>query len=318
MNKRLSKFRGKVREFFRERAQILREGEQGEDGQSDGKWERTVTSTELPVRDMRNDVSRSAIEKIYHELLEPSFGPNELDTLDTLLDGLADDGSYKVWGLCVLDGDTPVGCILGYPYQQSGVLLIGYLVVNSRLRSQGAGSRLINEIRRQWFGNPEYPLVLSEVEDPRHHAVEGGSDPVRRAKLYARQGMQVVVGPYFQPKLEGEGRERVYNLFLTVVNESNDPATWRDSVPGKQIADFLIEYFQSSGEGEDWPRDDDEEGKQLLAFYQTRERIPLRPIGEWEHIEIPPPANSPAGSRSSSALRRSSAPAPSTNFPGPQ
>jgi hypothetical protein len=275
-----------------------------------------VTSTELPVRDMRNDVSRSAIKKIYHELLEPSFGPNELDTLDTLLDGLAEDGSYGVWGLCVLDSETPVGCVLGYPYEQSGVLLIGYLVVNSRLRSQGAGGRLINEVRRQWFRNPEYTLVLSEVEDPRHHAAEGGSDPVRRAKLYARQGMQVVVGPYFQPKLDGEGKERVYNLFLTVVNESNNPATWQDSVPGKQIADFLIEYFQSSGEGEDWPRDDDEQGKQLLAFYQTRERIPLRPIGEWEHIEIPRPVNSPANSRSSSsALRRSSAPAPSTNFP---
>jgi hypothetical protein len=251
-----------------------------------------VTSTELPVLNMRREVSPSVIERIYYELLEPSFGPNELDTLETLLDGLAEHGSYVAWGLCVLDSETPVGCILGYPTEQSGVLLIGYLVVNSGLRSQGTGSRLITEVRKQWFGNPDYTLVLAEVEDPRHYAAELGSDPVLRAKLYARQGMQVVVGPYFQPKLEGEGKKRVYNLFLTVLNESTDPATWPDSVPGKQIADFIIEYFQSSGEGEDWPRDDDEEGKQLLTFYQSRERIPLRPIGEWEHIEIPPLADS--------------------------
>jgi predicted N-acetyltransferase YhbS len=247
-----------------------------------------VTSTELPVLNMRTEVSPSMIERIYHELLEPSFGPNELDTLDTLLDGLAADGSYEAWGLCVLDGETPVGCILGYPCEQSGVLLIGYLVVNPRLRSQGAGSRLITEVRKRWFGNADYTLVISEVEDPRHHVAEGGSDPVRRAALYARQGMQVVVGPYFQPKLDGEAKKRVYNLFLTVLNESSDPATWQDSVPGKQIADFLVEYFQSSGEGQDWPREDDKKGKRLLAFYRCRERIPLRPIGEWEHIEIPP------------------------------
>jgi Acetyltransferase (GNAT) family len=252
-----------------------------------------VTSNELPILDMRTEVSSSVIERIYKVLLESSFGPNELDTLKTLLDGLAEDGSYEAWGLCVLDGETPVGCILGYPDKSSGVLLIGYLVVNIRLRGRGAGSRLITEVQKRWFEKPDYTLVLCEVEDPRHHGVDRGSDPVLRAALYARQGMQVIVGPYFQPKLEGEDKERVYNLFLTVVNESNDPATWQDSVSGQQIAEFLCEYFHASGEGEDWPRDDDDDGKRLLAFYQSHERIPLRPIGEWEHIDIPPLTDPP-------------------------
>ncbi|MDT7765230.1 MAG: hypothetical protein QOC63_4650 [Mycobacterium sp.] len=252
-----------------------------------------MTSDELPILDMRTQVSPSVIERIYKVLLESSFGPNELDTFETLLDGLAEDGSYEAWGLCALDGETPVGCMLGYPDKSSGVLLIGYLVVNPQLRSQGIGSRLIAAVRERWFKDPEYTLLLCEVEDPRHHDVVLGGDPVKRAELYARQGMQVIVGPYFQPKLEGKGKTRVYNLFLTVVNESNDPATWRDSVSGEQIANFLCEYFWSSGEGEDWPRDDDEEGKRLLAFYRSRDRIPLQPIGEWEHIDIPPLTDPP-------------------------
>jgi GNAT superfamily N-acetyltransferase len=252
-----------------------------------------VTSTELRVRDMRTEVDQSVIEQIYRELLEPSFGPDELDTLDSVLDGLSKGGSYEAWGLCALDGETPVGCVLGYPDQESGVLLIGYLVVRPGLRSRGTGARLITEVRKRWFGHPDYTLVVAEVEDPRHHTVVRDSDPVRRAKLYARQGIQVIVGPYFQPKLEGEGKNRVYNLFLTVLNEDTDPSTWHDSVPGKQIADFLLGYFQSSGESDDWPQDDDEDGKRLLAFYQNHERIPLRPIGDYEHIEIPPLTDHP-------------------------
>jgi hypothetical protein len=133
--------------------------------------------------------------------------------------------------------------------------------------------------------------VVAEVEDPRHYKVDRGSDPIKRAKLYANLGMQVIVGPYFQPRLEGEDKHRVYNLFLTVLNKTNDATSAEDSVSAKQIAKFLLEYFRSSGEGEDWPRDEDEEGKQLLAFYQDRdegERIPFWPIGEYEQIEIPP------------------------------
>jgi GNAT superfamily N-acetyltransferase len=252
-----------------------------------------MTDVELPILDMRTDISTDQIETIYRELLAKSFGANELDTLDTLKDGLAKDGSYEAWGLCVLDGETPIGCVLGYPDESSKAVLIGYLVVNPRLRGRGTGSRLITEVQKRWFGKPEYTLVLCEVEDPRHHGVVMGGDPVKRVELYARQGMQVVVGPYFQPKLEGEGKTRVPNLFLTVVNDSDDPATWQDSVSGDQIAEFLCGYFRSSGEGEDFPHDDDTDGKRLITFYRKHDRIPLQPIGEWEHIDIPALADLP-------------------------
>ena len=56
-------------------------------------------STELRVRDMRTEVSLSVIERIYRELLLPCSGPDELETLDSVLEGLSKDGSHEAWGL---------------------------------------------------------------------------------------------------------------------------------------------------------------------------------------------------------------------------
>ena len=111
----------------------------------------------IQFRDLHTANARF-IELVYHELLEPSFGPDELDPLEVVLDGLAKDGSFELWGRCAMDGDMPVGCILGYPYRESGVLLIGYLVVRDGMRGRGIGGSLADEVRRRWYGEPGLPL----------------------------------------------------------------------------------------------------------------------------------------------------------------
>jgi GNAT superfamily N-acetyltransferase len=241
-------------------------------------------TTGIRVRDMPTEVGASLIEDVYHELLEPSFGPDELDTLDTLRDGLA---KSEVWGLCALDGDTPVGCVLGYPFTESKVLLIGYLTVKPGLRGGGIGGRLMDKAEQWWSGRDDLTLVLAEVEDPRRHPVVGDIDPKRRADFYARRGAQVVVGPYFQPRLEGEGRKRVYDLFLTVLSGNSAATTPENSVPAEQLTNFLLEYFRDSGEGSDFPRADDDEGNRLLVWYRDRETVAVHPIGDYAQIEIP-------------------------------
>jgi predicted N-acetyltransferase YhbS len=241
-------------------------------------------STEIQVREMPTEVSASLIEDVYHEILEPSFGPDELDTLDTLVDGLA---KSEVWGLCALDGETPIGCVLGYPFRESKVLLVGYLTVKSCLRGGGIGGRLMDQTQQRWSGKDDLTLVVAEVEDPRRYPVIGDIDPKRRADFYARRGAQVVVGPYFQPRLDEDGRKRVYDLFLTVLSGSGEAITPENSVWGEQLANFLLEYFRSSGEGSDFPRANDDEGKGLLAWYRDRETVSLRPIGDYAEIEIP-------------------------------
>ncbi len=239
-------------------------------------------TTGIQVRNMPTEVSTRLIEDGYHEILEPSFGPDELDTLDTLLEGLADG---ETWGLCALDGETPVGCVLGYPYTGSQVLLIGYVSVKPGLRGRGIGDLLLDEAQQRWYGKAD--LVVAEIEDPRRHPVVRDIDPKRRATFYARRGAQVVVGPYFQPRLDGEGKKRVYDLFLTVLSGSSEVISPENAVPAGILTDFILDYFRESGEADDWPRADDEEGNRLLAWYRGREMVRLHPIGDYAHIEIP-------------------------------
>lgn len=242
--------------------------------------------TPIRFRDLRADGDASLIEVIYHEILEPSFGPDELDTLDTVLDGLAADGSYEAWGLCALDGGTPVGCILGYPYPESGVLLTGYVAAKPGLLGRGIGGLLMDEAQKRWYGTADLTLVVAEIEDPRHYPVVGDIDPKLRAAFYARRGGQVVVGPYFQPRLDAD-RKRVYNLFLTVLYGAAGVISPGPSVSAAQLTAFLEEMFRASAEGDDWPRADDEQGNQLLDWYRGRDMVSLHPISDYPNIDIP-------------------------------
>lgn len=240
-------------------------------------------TTGIQVRDMRSDVSADVVEDIYRGILAPSFGPDELDPLHTILGGLAEGGAAK--GLCAFDDETPVGCIVGYTYPRSRVLLIGYLAVKPGFRGGGIGHVLMDAAQQRWYGNPDVALVLAEVEDPRRHPVVGDIDPKRRAAFYARRGAQVVVGPYFQPRLDA-GKKRVYDLFLTVLN-----ATPENSIRTEHLTNFIVEYFRDSGEGSDFPRAGDDEGNRLLAWYRDRETVALHPIGDYAQIEVPGLAN---------------------------
>jgi GNAT superfamily N-acetyltransferase len=235
---------------------------------------------------MRSEVSAGLIGEIYRQLLQPSFETDELDSLDTILEGLAEGGSYDAWGACALDGQTPVGCVLGYPFNCSHVLLIGYVTVKPGRRSRGIGGLLMDHVQQKWYEKDDLALVLAEVEDPRHHPVADGIDPKRRAAFYGRRGAQVVVGPYFQPRVDSTA-ERVQNLFLTVLSGNRDAITPENSVRTAMLVDFLIEYFQQSGEGSDWPQANDEQGKRLLAWYRDRESVQLHPIGDYAQIQIP-------------------------------
>jgi GNAT superfamily N-acetyltransferase len=246
-----------------------------------------VETNGIQVLDMRSEVSASLIGDIYRELLRPSFVSNELDSLETLLDGLAEDGSSGTWGLCAVDGETPLGCVLGYPYAGSRVLLIGYVTVRPGLRDRGIGGLLMDQIQQRWYQKDDVVLVLAEVEDPRYHPATPDVDPKRRAAFYGRRGAQVIVGPYFQPRLDQEGKQRVYNLFLTVLGGNSEAITPESSVRAGVVAEFLVEYFTQSGEGGDWPRAGDEEGTRLLNWYRDRELVRLHPIGDYAKVEIP-------------------------------
>jgi hypothetical protein len=257
-------------------------------------------SSGVQIRDMGSEVSASLIKLIYRKLLKPTFGPDELDTLATVLDGLV-KGSYEAWGLCALDGETPVGCVLGYPYAlgdpygDSRVLLIGYLAVKRGLRGGGIGRELMGAARQRWYGEPNIDLVVAEIEDPRRYRAGNDIYPEKRVKFYAAGGAQIVVGPYFQPKLEGKGKKRVYGLFLSVLHASSQVISPENSLPAGLLAKFLLQYFRDSGgEASDWPQPTDKEGNRLLDWYRCRpEAVHLHPLGEYAQVEIPWVADNP-------------------------
>ncbi len=237
----------------------------------------------IQVDDMRSTVSASRYDEIYREILHPSFRPDELDPPNAVFDAMAPRRRYQASGLCALDGGTPVGCILAYPFPLSQVLLIGYVAVKSGYRGRGVGALLLDAAAQQWFGTADFTLVLAEVEDPRHHPGAGDIDPTRRVNFYARRGARVVLGPYFQPRLGGAGKKRVYDVLLTVLSGCGP----ENSIRAAQLTSFLLEYFRGSGEGADWPRSDDEEGNRLLAWYRRRDMVALSPIGDYARIDIP-------------------------------
>lgn len=259
-------------------------------GQGRKRGDDAAMHAPVRFRDLRADAG--LIEAVYHEILEPSFDPDELETLDSLLDGLMPGGSDEVWGLCAMDGEKAVGCVVAYPYWRSGVLLIGYVAVRPGQRSHGIGGLLLDEARRRWYGKPGLTLVVAEVDDPRYHPPTGEIDAERRVAFSARQGWQLVVGPYFQPRLKGPGKKRVYGLFLAVVDGSGGSAGPGQSVSARQLAAFLLEYFETSEECGDWPQD--EEGCWLLTWYRGRETVGLQPIDTYSEAGIPQVPGRPA------------------------
>ena len=123
--------------------------------------------------------------------------------------------------------------------------------------------------------------MLAEIEDPRYHPAVGDIDPARRVAFYARLAAQMVVGPYFQLQLGGEGKKRMYGMFLAVLYGGD-----KASISASQLAAFLREYFRT-GEGSDWPSAEDAEGRWLLDWYRARETVDLRPIAEYSTADIP-------------------------------
>src|SRR5271154_3472712 len=97
----------------------------------------TLMSTQIRFCDLRTEADASLVEAMYQDILEPSFDDAELDPLEVVRARLAAAGSSECWGLCALEGDSPAGVILGYPYPAARVLLIGYLAVKPGLRSHG-------------------------------------------------------------------------------------------------------------------------------------------------------------------------------------
>jgi GNAT superfamily N-acetyltransferase len=176
-------------------------------------------------------------ERFYREVLETAFSPAELISLAEF------HSSYRVplpgyHGMVVLDGDQPVGGLLGEYSAASGVMLLSYLAIREDTRGQGLGTRLLGRALPRWRETLRPVAILGEIEDPRCHATGPHGDPMARLRLYDRLGARLLPLSYFQPSL-ASGLPRVPGMLLI----SMDPEA--DGVPEEALTSFLDEYIES-------------------------------------------------------------------------
>jgi GNAT superfamily N-acetyltransferase len=214
------------------------------------------------------------VADFYRLILARNFPADELETSENVAAGLKSGGTRA---LVARTADAAiVGGAVGDFFPRSRVMLLSYLAVAAEGRGTGTGGLLMKALTDLWGRQFSPPLLVMEVEDPRHHYTDPAfGDPVARVRFYERLGARALPLPYFQPALGADG-QRVPHLMLMVFGGTDaPPGTAR--VDGKLIELFLTEYL----EGCEGPvRPDDAEAQRLLAACRRPGGLPLLRVSE--------------------------------------
>lgn len=209
------------------------------------------------------------IAEFYQRILLPHFRTDELVRRENFAAGLK-SGDSRALVARTANGVIAGGAV-GDLYPRSGVVLLSYLAVPREGRGLGTGSTLVKAATALWGAAWRPPLMVMEVEDPRHfRRDEMFGDPGARVRFYERLGARILPVPYFQPAM-GDGMDRVRHLMLMVFGGTEAPPGTRQ-VDGHLVESFLTEYLEGS---EGRVRSDDEEAQRLLAACRRPGGLPL-------------------------------------------
>ncbi|WP_234355828.1 hypothetical protein [Kitasatospora aureofaciens] len=241
------------------------------------------------VRDVAADDPLLAVA--YRELLEASFTPDELDTLEQMRTSMA-NGRLAVSAITDRQG-RPLAVACGEWSAHSRTLLLAYLAVRKDQRSNGLGGHLLVEACRSWQLRFRPVVTLAEVAHPEAHHGSGGTGyAVARLRFYARHGARALDLPYFQPSL-GPGRDRVYGMLLLVLGLGTEFGSLDDvwAVPAEPVRLFLTDYLLST-EGHIGT---DQATRDLQAAVARQGGIPLLPLLPLDQSSslprsVPPPS----------------------------
>ncbi|TCC34011.1 hypothetical protein [Kribbella speibonae] len=184
------------------------------------------------------------LERLYDEVLNPSFPVDELEPRDQLLPRLAQEDSGVCCRVAVDADGRGVAAIIADIYPAARVLLLAYLAVRSDLRDRGIGSGLARDAVPGWIARYQPALAVAEVEDPRFNAdseAAGYGDADLRMQLYDGFGGLILPVPYVQPALTA-GAERVRNLLLMVFHAAPEVCHGQRLDP-ELLVRFLTDYF---------------------------------------------------------------------------
>ncbi|CAN7235835.1 GNAT family N-acetyltransferase [Knoellia sp. LjRoot47] len=157
------------------------------------------------------------IRAVHEQLLTPAFPPEELETVEWMLERAA-AGQLTIR---VLDRDGPAAVSVTETLGPTGSVLLDYFATRSDLRGTGLGSALLGDMLAVVRERNHPRLILAEVERPdRHPSSPGHGDPAARLRFYRRHGARALDLPYFQPAL-GSGPP-VHGMLLLVLWASPD------------------------------------------------------------------------------------------------
>ncbi|MCE7480597.1 MULTISPECIES: GNAT family N-acetyltransferase [Microbacterium] len=216
------------------------------------------------------------LERVYDEILEPSFPASELTPRRAFLEQVR-DGDLDA--LVARDDDTACGVIVGE--RVGSTVLIAWLAVSADQRALGIGSALLAAGSSRWIGEPGVELVLAEIEQPDLHPVhEAFGDPRRRIAFYARGGGAALVLPYYQPPIT-VGMPRVHGLILTLVASATREPVPRmlDAAEVEAVQSYLLATLGPAEHA-------DEETARIHAAARATEGIRLIDLNDYREIPL--------------------------------
>jgi GNAT superfamily N-acetyltransferase len=237
----------------------------------------------LEVRELHRDFDRQLLARLYREVLEPAFTPEELEGIEPLASRLTGPGGPGSLVAVALgpDGEVLGGLVADHD-RDCRVLLLSYLAVRPDLRGQGIGSRLVRDVVPAWYEGGRVLLALAEVHDPRRWS-DRGDKAVARLRLFERLGARALAAPFVQPALHGDG-ERVRGFLLLALHV--DPSIQlhdgdREGIPAPLLARFVRRYYEDAEGPASAP---DPELASLLARIEQDELMELVPLSEYERV----------------------------------
>ena len=201
----------------------------------------------------QDDLKPGQAEILVRDLLEVSFGPEELGDSGDLIEQL--DGEdlqvFSAW-----DGSRPLGAAIGW-LATAEITMLSWLAVSPLTRGHGVGSELFRRAISQWESSRDPLLILGEVENPHQHgASEQHGDPRRRWAFYQRLGAKHLDFPFEMPRLSPNvpvGEDMWLVSFAGRAHDAIDSQTGELSGlgMGSALRKFLETYLKDSAETRD-------------------------------------------------------------------
>lgn len=131
------------------------------------------------------ELSKNQRIEVYERHLKNDFHESEVKPTE-MIESLIKKGNYKCCGFYEEEE------FLGYAFfaNTEKSLLLDYLVVDSKYRSKGYGSKFLSIIRKEF--SSKYLTLLAEVENPRYAADEDDkANRERRISFYLKNNFRI-------------------------------------------------------------------------------------------------------------------------------